>query len=473
VPPLRHANGYPEEQRGGCFENGEQRDRSARRALEQAQPSQQSGPRSPCARRISFRHGYAFSFILNYCHFLTYRLYYGQISPKIDNSEVIVVAIPGIYKRSLRGHRIFVPDPLPPKFTLSPVVARHIEEATYLLGQVEMCRTLLPNAELLIYGSLQREALASSTIEGTIASPDELIRFQASQHSDRAAVREVANYASALAWGREQIQKLPITSRLILGLHERLLEGVRGASNAGRFKDDQNRIGSHPSEPFEDAIFVPPAPEDTIPLMTALERYINLENQEPRVMQCALAHYQFETIHPFSDGNGRVGRLIIILQMMQVGLLSAPLIYPSVYFERTRTEYYQRLQDVREQGAWNEWIGYFATGIIQQCSETISFTQMILRLRERMQEEIGVRRRASLSAVLNVFFEHPMLSISQVAHRAHITKNSAQAALDELEARGIVYEVTGRQKGRVYACAPVLSAIFGSEITLAEPLMTS
>jgi Fic family protein len=381
--------------------------------------------------------------------------------------------IPGYYKQSLRGHKTFVPDPLPPVLTLPAIVLRQIEDATYLLGQVEMCRTLLPNADLLIYSSLQREALASSTIEGTIASPDELIRFQASQHTNKAAVREVANYAVALAWGREQIQKLPITTRLILGLHERLLHDVRGATGAGRFKDNQNRIGSDPSEPFEDAIFVPPAPEDTIMLMDALERYTNLQNEEAKVVQCALTHYQFETIHPFSDGNGRVGRLIIVLHMMQLGLLSAPLIYPSVYFERTRDEYYRHLQDVRERGAWSEWIGYFAEGIKRQCMETINFTQMIVSLRRQLQEEIGVRRRASISAVLNVFFETPSLSVRQIIDRAHLAKNSVQAALDELEMRGIVYEVTGKQKGRVYACSPVLNAIFGGQTMVAGRVLTS
>lgn len=377
----------------------------------------------------------------------------------------IAPQVPGYYKRSLQGHRTFIPDPLPPNIELTPAVSRSVEKATHLLGQVEMCRTLLPNSELLIYSSLRREALASSTIEGTIASPDELVRYQASNYqeraSERSAVREVANYSVALETGCEQIKTLPIASRLILNLHEILLHDVRGGFNAGRYKDRQNRIGSDPSEPFEAAVFVPPAPEDTVKLMADLERYINSENNEAQVVQCALTHYQFETIHPFNDGNGRVGRLLIILQLMQLGLLSAPLVYPSVYFERTRQEYYQRLQDVREKSAWNEWIEYFAKGIQYSCSDTLAFTQVILQLRKELQERISsVRKRASLGEVMNVFFYDPIRTMPEIGEQTHLAPNTIQSALNALKEMGFVYEVSHRQRNRVYACAPILDAIY-------------
>lgn len=373
-----------------------------------------------------------------------------------------MAALTGTYKMSLQGHRTFVPAPLPPQIEISPAVSRQVEEATHLLGQVEMCRTLLPNANLLIYSSLQREALASSTIEGTIATPDELVRYQASHQAEKSEVREVANYVHALEWGVEQIQTRPIGANLILGLHERLLSNVRGSSSAGHFKTRQNYIGSRPTDEIEQAVFVPPPPEDLRDLIANLERYINLDNQEPRVVQCALTHYQFETIHPFHDGNGRVGRLLIILQMIQLGLLSAPLIYPSVYFERNRPEYYQRLQDVRDDSQWEAWLRFFAQGIAEQCQETITFTQMILRLRQQLLHDISnVRRRASLNAVMDVFFQQPVLPLRAIADEAHMSINSAQAAMNELGEHGLVYEVTGKQKGRVYACRPVLNAVFG------------
>ena len=373
--------------------------------------------------------------------------------------------IPGAYERSLEGYETFVPDPLPPKLSLPTAVEKEVEETTHLLGQVEMCRTLLPNADLLTYSSLRREALASSTIEGTVASADELVRFEVSKTSDREAPREVFNYAEALQWGFEQLDTVPIVSRLILGLHERLMWGVRGASNAGRFKQHQNWIGPYPNAPIQEAIFVPCAPEDTHNLIGMLERYLNLDNQEPKLVQCALTHYQFETIHPFGDGNGRVGRLLIVLQLIQLGLLSAPLIYPSVYFERNRDRYYELLQDVRERGEWNLWIEFFVQGIKQQCLETITFTQHVLRLREELQQAIGdVRRRASLIAVLDAFFYDPTLSIQEIQNRANISSyHTVRNALEELENQGMVYEITGKQRGKVYACIPVLNAIFGVE----------
>lgn len=331
-----------------------------------------------------------------------------------------------------------------------------------MAGQVEMCRTLLPNADLLIYSALRREALASSTIEGTIATPDELVRFEYTRHSEREAVREVENYAKALAWGFHQLASLPLSSRLLLGLHERLLQGVRGASSVGRYKDRQNWIGATGSSPTEAAEFVPPSPEDTPRLMAALERYLNLENRELKLVQCALAHYQFETIHPFNGGNGRVGRLLIMLQMIQLRLLSAPLIYPSGYFERHRADYVGHLQAVRTAALWKPWIEFFVRGIAEQCGETIALTRTILDVQRDIEARIGsVRQRASILAAARTCFYQPVLTVREVAQRANMTINTAQRALNTLLEHDIVYELSGKQKGRIYACRPVLGALLG------------
>lgn len=368
--------------------------------------------------------------------------------------------VPGKYKRSLMGYDTFVPHALPPELSMPASIYRQVEDTAHLLGQVERSRTLL-NADLLIYSSLQREALASSTIEGTIASPDELVLFQVSRSSDREAVREVANYGNALEWGVREMQERPLSAGLILGLHGRLMDGVRGRHSAGRFKEHQNHIGSATSQEIEDAVFVPSSPQDVEDLIADLERYIHSDNLEPKLVQCALAHYQFETIHPFGDGNGRVGRLLIMLQMIDLGLLSAPLIHPSVYFERTREEYYARLQDVRERGAWNEWIEYFVRGIKEQCEETILFTQTILDLLKQLRREIpNVRRRASMVAALEAFFEYPVLTPKQISEQANMSVGAARTALNELVQLEIAREITGKRKGRIFACEPLLDAIF-------------
>ncbi len=369
--------------------------------------------------------------------------------------------IPGSFRRTPDGYDAFIPSALPPELYLPFSTYRLVEDTMHLLGQVERSNTLLPNADLLVYSSLQREALASSTIEDTIATPNELVLFQASRTADREAIREVANYGYALQWGVWEIEDRPLATSLILGLHERLLAGVRGGHHAGRFKDRINGIGRDSQQNLEDAVIVFSPPLEAPGLIAELERYIHSDGMEPKLMQCALVHYQFETIHPFGDGNGRVGRLLIVLQMMHLGLLSAPLIHPSVYFERTRDEYYQRLQEVRTRGAWDEWIEYFVRGIKEQCEETIAFTQEILDLRKRLEREIPhVRRRASMVAALEVFFKDPVATSKKVSDEAKMSVGAARAALNELEQLELVREITGRKKGRVYACDSLLEAIF-------------
>lgn len=375
-----------------------------------------------------------------------------------------MVTVPGTRRRSFEGYQTFIPDPLPPEFRLTPAIDRKIEEAIHLLGRVEASQDLLSNADLLVYGSLQREALASSTIEGTIASPDELVLFQVSRLSPREAVREVANYRDALEWGYQEIRTRPITTNLILDLHAILMDNVRGAAHAGRFKEHQNAIGTHERQRIEDAIFVPPPPQDTLGLMSDLARYVNADNPQLKVVQCALTHYQFETIHPFRDGNGRVGRLLIVLQMIALGLLSAPLIYPSVYFERTRADYYGALQGVRDRGAWSAWIEYFVEGVQAQCEETIELTQTILKLQRRLHTEVAhVRRRHSVDAVVGAFFEDPVLTAKDISERATMSIGAVRTALGDLHEMGIVEEITGKRRDRIYSCEPLFDVIFGRD----------
>jgi Fic family protein len=357
--------------------------------------------------------------------------------------------------------------PLPPDLTdIRPETEGQIEEATFLLGQVKMCRRLLPNANLLIYSSLQREALASSTIEGTIATPEQLVLFQLSNHSDRSEVHEVASYERALKTGVEQIVERELTVGFIRSLHQILLEDVLGGHAAGVLKTHQNAVGN-PGDTIDSAAFIPCPPERVFELMEQLEHYLTRRNSERKVVQCALAHHQFETIHPFADGNGRIGRLLIVLQLIKLGLMDAPLIYPSVYFERTRHQYYQALQAVRETGNWDGWLHYFASGLVDSCNSTIRFTEAIRALQDELQSRISdIRARSSVVHVLNTLFEEPYQSVRAIADRLQITPKTTMTALETLAKAGFAVEISGRAWKRVYACPAVLKLIFGIQFTV-------
>lgn len=369
---------------------------------------------------------------------------------------------PGKTVRSLQGHPCFVPDPLPPPaLSLSVATSRLIEDTTHALGRVDACRSLLPNPDLLQYASLRIEAIASSTIENTVASPEELVLYEVTKQTDREQVREVANYGRALDEGVRLLGGRPISVNLILRVHEVLMEGVRGAVYGGKLKTSQNYIAPRRSDPIEKATYVPPSPADTPDLMANLERYINLDPIEPRLVQVALAHYQFETIHPFADGNGRVGRLLIMLHLIQLGLLSAPLLYPSVYFERTRDQYYDELQSLRLTGDWEKWIQYFVTGLHEQAQHTLSLVGSIQTLQQFLRERVAsVRRHASMARVLDAYLQQPVLTPRDASRLSGLSFATAQSAIDGLTSLDILREVSGRRRGRIYVCKPLMDTLF-------------
>ncbi|MEP0766457.1 MAG: Fic family protein [Fimbriimonadia bacterium] len=376
---------------------------------------------------------------------------------------------PGTYRPIAvmgKQYNAFIPNPLPPRMRLSAATERAVEEATRLFGRVDSYRDfidILPVVGLLHFTSLRREALASSTIEGTITTPEALLRFETSGEDEGDhSVREVANYRAALQWGLEELDSRPLTVEFIRNLHARLMFRVRGASGAGEFKRNQNAIGSGPDDTIDEAVYIPPPPEATLDLMYALERYINSENDERRVVQVALVHYQFESIHPFSDGNGRVGRLLIVLQLIQTGLIRGPMIYPSVYFERNRQAYYHHLQSVREGGDWDAWVRFFAEGMIQQAKHSIELSRTVLALRDEIYKRVaGIRRRASVAAVLDAFFSDPIPRVADIMRISGIkSPHTVQVALQALQEQGLVVELSGKLRGRQYACKPLLDVAF-------------
>jgi Fic family protein len=355
-----------------------------------------------------------------------------------------------------------VPEPLPPAhLLLAPKTHRLIEETTHALAKVDACRSVLSNPELLHYASLRMEAIASSTIENTVASPDELALFEVTKKAGRAQVREVANYGVALIEGVRMLSTRPISVNLLLDVHEILMMGVRGEEHGGRLKTFQNYIAARRSDPIELATFVPPSPVDTPSMMSDLERYINVDPAEPRVVQVALAHYQFETIHPFADGNGRVGRLLIVLHLIQLGLLSSPLLYPSAYFERTRDQYYDELQRLRRDGEWERWIIYFVEGLRQQAHRTLELVDAIRAVLDSLRALVAsVRRHASMARVLDAFMVSPVLTAVEASESAGLSMMTTYASIRSLGELGILSEITGRRRGRAYICKPLMETLF-------------
>ncbi len=371
------------------------------------------------------------------------------------------VVTSGEYIQSLAGRKCFIPHPLPPALSLPQEIQRLIADIRGLLGEVKIYGQLLPSASVLIYGSLRREAIASSTIEGTVASPEELLQYESGRVGEREAVREVANYRSALERGVDSVRDSRLSLNMILGLHSELMRGVQGMELAGSLKSSQNFIGGTLNRSIDEAIFVPAPPERTRELLEQMLAYTNSEQIEDPIVQVALVHYQFETIHPFGDGNGRMGRLLIILHLMQLGILDKPLIYPSAYIEKHRDEYYASLQGVRDHANWLQWIEFFLRTLEAQAQETIRVSSKLLELRSQIRSDIPSRARsASVEAVLSSFFEEPISSPSDIAARVGLSYNTVRKSLESLENEGIVFRIPRHKRSASFGCAPLLKILF-------------
>jgi Fic family protein len=342
----------------------------------------------------------------------------------------------------------------------SDLITLH-QEAVYSVARLEGRGEAFRFSDLLVYASLSRESIASSTIEGTIASPEELALFQMDALGESQRVLEVANYNKAVRYGVAELSSRPISNNLVLDLHRILMTGVRGERYAGRFKEVQNFIGRRPGDKLEDALFVPSPPESVPRLMGELESYLNLPQSEPPLVKAALVHHQFETIHPFGDGNGRVGRLVILLGLIQDGLISKPTIYPSAYFERHRQDYYRLLMAVRAGEGWEEWLWFFIRGIQDQAIESLNLIEELERARNQVDGLVaGLKRRVDSTRILEAFFVQPVRTVAEVAAFAEVADNTARAVLEEMVEAGALRELTGRKRGRVYVCEPIWRAIF-------------
>lgn len=350
--------------------------------------------------------------------------------------------------------RAFVPPPLPPVPTVDVLVLlERLSLAERALGRLDGITMLLPRQDLFLYMYVRKEAVLSSQIEGTQSTLSDLLRFeieaQAGQPIDD--IREVSNYVDAMMYGLGRLEELPLSLRLIREMHERLLQSGRGGTkNPGEFRRSQNWIGG--TRPGN-ALFVPPPMTELDACLDALERFMHEENSRlPALIKAGLLHVQFETIHPFLDGNGRIGRLLVTLYLCVNGVVRKPLLYLSLYLKTHRNDYYRLLQEVREHGAWEAWLEFFLTGVADTANQAFDAATRIVELFKEDRERITAEseRAGSALRVHELLQQNPYLTANQLVERTGLTAPTVNAALADLERLGIVEEVTGRRRGRVF-----------------------
>jgi Fic family protein len=330
----------------------------------------------------------------------------------------------------------FVPAALPREFDLGLDVVRALSAADSALGRLAGAGRLLPNPQLLLTSYRIREALASSRIEGTQASLSDVFDAEAVGTAGNDDVREVRNYVAALEHGLARLSTLPLSKRLLREMHEILLTGVRGQEKTpGEFRRTQNWIGAH-SGRLESATYVPPTVDNMWPALDDWERFAHDPSpQLPVLIRTALLHYQFETIHPFLDGNGRIGRLFIVLHLIEQGTLSAPLLPISTYLEARRNDYYDRLQAVRERGDIGGWLCYFLTAIAEVARSAIGCAEELMDVRERYRKALAHHRSRAVD-VIDLMLANPILTTRFVAQRLGLTQQGARNLLRQVEAVG-------------------------------------
>jgi len=350
--------------------------------------------------------------------------------------------------------RAFVPPPLPPAPPIDVLtLLDRLSLAERALGRLDGITMLLPRQELFLYMYVRKEAVLSSQIEGTQSTLTDLLRFeteaQAGQPIDD--IREVSNYVDAMMYGLERLEDLPLSLRLIREMHARLLQSGRGGTKSpGEFRRSQNWIGG--SRPGN-ALFVPPPTTELDGCLDALERFMHEdESRLPALIKAGLLHVQFETIHPFLDGNGRIGRLLVTLYLCVHGVLRKPLLYLSLYLKTHRADYYRLLQEVREHGAWEAWLDFFLTGVADTANQAFDAATRIVELFKHDRERITgeSERPGSALRIHDLLQQNPYLTANLLVERTGLSAPTVNAALADLERLGIVEEVTGRRRGRVF-----------------------
>ncbi len=370
----------------------------------------------------------------------------------------------GRYVRQPAGYSAFVPKPLPPTPALrqDAELASLLSTADHRLGRLDGVAATLPNPDLFVAMFVHKEAVLSSQIEGTQASLDDLLEFEAGAASSEMPgdVAEAVNYVAAMNAGLQLVKELPLSLRLIRQIHKRLLEGVRGAEKEpGEFRRSQNWVGPRGMS-LTEAMYVPPAIDDMKRALGDLEDFLHDRRLLPPLIKCGLVHSQFETIHPFLDGNGRMGRLLITFLLCQQGILERPLLYLSYFFKQNRIEYYDRLQAVRDRGDWEGWMKFFLRGVIEVSSQSAITVRDILTLRATHTELLQTKLRSANSLrLLDHLYDRPVTSVADVAEHLGVTFNGANALVGKFCDLGLLRETTGGARRRRFAYDPYITLL--------------
>jgi len=363
----------------------------------------------------------------------------------------------GTYRLQQGGYKAFFPEPLPPHdLSLDDNLQALLSKADLALGRLDGVVSVVPEPDLFVMMYVRREAVFSSQIEGTHASLMDVLDFEAELDGAEARVdvAEIVNYVAAMRYGLSQLSSLPLSRRLLCAVHRVLMEGVRGGEPArtpGEFRHSQNWIGG--GSPAT-ARFVPPPAEAVDVAFANLEEFLHDPTPLPPLVKAGIAHAQFETIHPFLDGNGRTGRLLITFWLVEQGILRQPLLYPSLYFKEHKEDYVDRLQAIRDEGAWEDWLAFFLDGIAQVADEATDRARLILELRERDRRRISDRfgrRAATALPLLDELFKQPALSAKKVQSLLGVSQPTADALIRDLVGIGVLRERTGRKRNRVFA----------------------
>ena len=370
----------------------------------------------------------------------------------------------GRYVFQPSGYRAFIPEPLPPEppVNLTGDLLGRLSEAQLALGRLDGSIQTLPDPDLLVFMYVRKEAVLSSQIEGTQSSLQDVLNAQARIFSQLQPndVDEVINYVAAMNYGLERIKEFPLSIRLIREIHQRLLQGVRGSRlQPGDLRTSQNWIGPANCT-LNEAVFVPPPPHELSRVLGDLETFLHQTNGLPPLIKLGLIHAQFETIHPFLDGNGRMGRLLITFLLCQQEILLKPVLYLSHYFKKYRTEYYDLLQSVRDSGNWEGWLDFFLRGVTEVSAEAHTTVRRILAMREVHRTAITDRLgniAGNGHRVLDRLYESPIVSVSDVQEVTGTSYPAANNLVSRLVNIGILQEATGYRRNRVFQYGPYIS----------------